>query len=73
MLQGERAKLLLMEDVLKTKVIGQDHALRLVSEAVQRSRAGIADPNRPIGTFFISWTYWSRKDRNCKSTRRILV
>lgn len=51
MLQGERAKLLLMEDVLKTKVIGQDHALRLVSEAVQRSRAGIADPNRPIGTF----------------------
>ncbi|QCO33420.1 ATP-dependent chaperone ClpB [Leptospira interrogans] len=51
MLQGERAKLLLMEDVLKTKVIGQDHALRLVSEAVQRSRAGIVDPNRPIGTF----------------------
>ncbi|NDK04141.1 Chaperone ClpB [Leptospira kirschneri serovar Mozdok] len=51
MLQGERAKLLLMEDALKTKVIGQDHALRLVSEAVQRSRAGIADPNRPIGTF----------------------
>ncbi|MBW0434376.1 ATP-dependent chaperone ClpB [Leptospira yasudae] len=51
MLQGERAKLLLMEDALKTKVIGQDHALRLVSEAVQRSRAGIADPNRPVGTF----------------------
>ncbi|PJZ28147.1 ATP-dependent chaperone ClpB [Leptospira kmetyi] len=51
MLQGERAKLLLMEDALKTKVIGQDHALRLVSEAVQRSRAGISDPNRPIGTF----------------------
>ncbi|MBM9499385.1 ATP-dependent chaperone ClpB [Leptospira sp. 201903071] len=51
MLQGERAKLLLMEDALKAKVIGQDHALKLVSEAVQRSRAGIADPNRPIGTF----------------------
>lgn len=51
MLQGERAKLLLMEDVLKARVIGQDHALKLVSEAVQRSRAGIADPNRPIGTF----------------------
>lgn len=51
MLQGERAKLLLMEDALKTRVIGQDHALKLVSEAVQRSRAGIADPNRPIGTF----------------------
>ncbi|EMO14111.1 ATP-dependent chaperone protein ClpB [Leptospira santarosai str. CBC523] len=51
MLQGERAKLLLMEDALKARVIGQDHALKLVSEAVQRSRAGIADPNRPIGTF----------------------
>lgn len=51
MLQGEKAKLLLMEDALEKKVIGQDHALKLVSEAVQRSRAGISDHNRPIGTF----------------------
>ncbi|TGL62354.1 ATP-dependent chaperone ClpB [Leptospira sarikeiensis] len=51
MLQGEKAKLLKMEDSLKIKVIGQDHALELLSEAIRRSRAGIADPNRPIGTF----------------------
>ncbi|PKA15100.1 ATP-dependent chaperone ClpB [Leptospira haakeii] len=51
MLQGEKAKLLKMEDSLKIKVIGQDHALGLLSEAIRRSRAGIADPNRPIGTF----------------------
>ncbi|PJZ64754.1 ATP-dependent chaperone ClpB [Leptospira wolffii] len=51
MLQGEKAKLLRMEDSLKSKVIGQDHALELLSEAIRRSRAGISDANRPIGTF----------------------
>ncbi|EQA43333.1 ATP-dependent chaperone protein ClpB [Leptospira broomii serovar Hurstbridge str. 5399] len=51
MLQGEKAKLLDMEESLKAKVIGQDHALSLLSEAIRRSRAGMADPHRPIGTF----------------------
>lgn len=51
MLQGEKAKLLVLEDVLKQKVVGQDHALSLLSEAIRRSRAGLADKNRPIGSF----------------------
>ena len=51
LVEGEREKLLNMEDILHKRVIGQDEAVRLVSEAIQRSRAGISDPNRPIGSF----------------------
>jgi ATP-dependent Clp protease ATP-binding subunit ClpB len=51
MLEGERAKLLRMEDELRKRVIGQDEALRAVSNAVRRARAGLQDPNRPIGSF----------------------
>ncbi|MCC7016631.1 MAG: ATP-dependent chaperone ClpB [Rhodospirillales bacterium] len=51
MLQGERDKLLKMEERLKKRVIGQDEALVAVSNAVRRARAGLQDPNRPIGTF----------------------
>ena len=51
MLEGEVAKLVQMEDRLRLRVVGQDEALRLVSNAVRRSRAGLADPNRPIGSF----------------------
>jgi ATP-dependent Clp protease ATP-binding subunit ClpB len=51
MLQGERAKLLTMETALSNRVIGQDEAVRAVSQAVRRSRAGLQDPNRPIGSF----------------------
>ncbi|MGB0945868.1 MAG: ATP-dependent chaperone ClpB [Pseudoalteromonas marina] len=51
MLQGEREKLLQMEDRLHSKVIGQDEAVVAVSNAIRRSRAGLADPNRPIGSF----------------------
>ena len=51
LMEGEREKLLHMEDLLHKRVIGQDEAVRLVSEAIQRSRAGISDPNRPIGSF----------------------
>ena len=50
-MEGEREKLLHMEDILHQNVIGQDEAVRLVSEAILRSRAGISDPNRPIGSF----------------------
>jgi ATP-dependent Clp protease ATP-binding subunit ClpB len=51
MLEGEVQKLLKMEDRLHERVVGQDEAVRLVSQAVRRARAGLADPNRPIGSF----------------------
>ncbi|MGE3142095.1 MAG: ATP-dependent chaperone ClpB [Hyphomonadaceae bacterium] len=51
MLEGEKAKLLQMEDALRHRVIGQEDALRAVSDAVRRARAGLQDPNRPIGSF----------------------
>ncbi len=51
MLESEMQKLLHMEDALKKKVVGQDQALEVIADAVRRSRAEIADPNRPIGTF----------------------
>ncbi len=51
MLEAEAQKLARMEEVLKEKVVGQEHAIGLVANAIKRSRAGIADPNRPIGSF----------------------
>ena len=51
LMEGEREKLLHLEDILHERVVGQDEAVRLVTEAILRSRAGIADPNRPIGSF----------------------
>ena len=51
MLEGEKAKLLAMEDQLRGRVIGQEPALRAVADAVRRARAGLQDPNRPIGSF----------------------
>ncbi len=51
MLEGERAKLIRMEDELRHRVVGQEDALRHVSDAVRRARAGLQDPNRPIGSF----------------------
>ncbi|MEO5692822.1 MAG: ATP-dependent chaperone ClpB [Usitatibacter sp.] len=51
MMTGEREKLLHMEDRLHQRVVGQDEAVRLVSEAIRRSRAGLSDPNRPYGSF----------------------
>lgn len=51
MVEGERSKLLQLDKVLHTRVVGQDEAVQLVSEAIQRSRAGISDPDKPIGSF----------------------
>lgn len=51
MLEGEREKLLAMEDALRKRVVGQEEALVAVSDAVRRARAGLQDPNRPIGSF----------------------
>ena len=51
MLEGEKAKLLRLEDELRRRVVGQEEALRAVADAVRRARAGLQDPNRPIGSF----------------------
>ncbi|WP_135466984.1 ATP-dependent chaperone ClpB [Crenalkalicoccus roseus] len=51
MLEGERAKLIRMEEQLRRRVVGQEEALEAVSKAVRRARAGLQDPNRPIGSF----------------------
>src|SRR6266478_6082526 len=51
MLEGERGKLLHMEEALKARVVGQDEAIAAVSQAVRRARAGLQDPNRPMGSF----------------------
>ncbi len=51
LMEGEREKLLRLEDILHKRVVGQDDAVKKVSEAILRSRAGISDPNRPIGSF----------------------
>lgn len=51
LMEGEREKLLSLEDILHKRVIGQDEAVRKVAEAILRARAGIADPSRPLGSF----------------------
>jgi len=51
MLEGEREKLLRMEDALRARVVGQEEAVRAVSDAIRRARAGLSDPNRPTGSF----------------------
>ena len=51
MLEGEREKLLKMEDALHSRVVGQDEAIKVVSDAVRRSRAGLSDPDKPSGSF----------------------
>ena len=51
LMEGEREKLLRLDEIIHKRVVGQDEAVRLVTEAIQRSRAGLADPNRPIGSF----------------------
>ena len=51
LMEGERDKLLHLEDILHERVVGQEEAVRLVSESILRSRAGVADPNKPIGSF----------------------
>jgi len=56
MLQSERDKLLRLEDELHKRVVGQDEAIEVVSDAVRRSRAGLQDPNRPIGSFIFLGT-----------------
>ncbi|MEI7611955.1 MAG: ATP-dependent chaperone ClpB [Betaproteobacteria bacterium] len=67
MMQGEREKLLAMEDRLHQRVVGQDEAVRLVSDAIRRSRAGLADPNRPYGSFLFLGPTGVGKTELCKA------
>jgi ATP-dependent Clp protease ATP-binding subunit ClpB len=67
MMQGEREKLLRMEDRLHNRVVGQDEAVRLVSDAIRRSRAGLSDPNRPYGSFLFLGPTGVGKTELCKA------
>jgi len=67
MMQGEREKLLHMEEKLHERVVGQDEAVRLVSDAIRRSRAGLADPNRPYGSFLFLGPTGVGKTELCKA------
>ena len=66
MLEGEHEKLLHMEEVLHQRVIGQDEAVSAVSNAIRRSRAGLSDPNRPIGSFLFLGPTGVGKTELCK-------
>ena len=72
MMQGEREKLLRMEDKLHDRVVGQDEAVRLVSDAIRRSRAGLADPNRPYGSFLFLGPTGVGKTELCKALATFL-
>ncbi|RQH07425.1 ATP-dependent chaperone ClpB [Paraburkholderia dinghuensis] len=67
MMQGEREKLLLIEDKLHERVIGQDEAINAVADAIRRSRAGLADPNRPYGSFLFLGPTGVGKTELCKA------
>ncbi len=67
MLEGEREKLLHMEEALHQRVVGQDEAITVVANAIRRSRAGLSDPNRPIGSFIFSGPTGVGKTEVCKA------
>ena len=72
MMQGEREKLLHMEQRLHQRVVGQDEAVRLVSNAIRRSRAGLADPKRPYGSFLFLGPTGVGKTELCKALAEFL-
>ncbi|MEO8418377.1 MAG: ATP-dependent chaperone ClpB [Methylophilaceae bacterium] len=72
MMQGEREKLLHMEDKLHERVVGQDEAVRLVSDAIRRSRSGLSDPNRPYGSFLFLGPTGVGKTELCKALANFL-
>jgi ATP-dependent Clp protease ATP-binding subunit ClpB len=72
MMQGEREKLLKMEDKLHDRVVGQDEAVRLVSDAIRRSRSGLSDPNRPYGSFLFLGPTGVGKTELCKALANFL-
>lgn len=72
MLEGDRDKLLRMEDFLHQRVVGQDEAVKSVSDAVRRSRAGLSDPNRPNGSFLFLGPTGVGKTELCKALAEFL-
>ena len=72
MLEGEREKLLQMEQALAKRVVGQDEALKAVSNAIRRSRAGLSDPNRPNGSFLFLGPTGVGKTELCKALAEFL-
>ncbi len=72
MMQGERDKLVHMEDELHKRVVGQDEAIVAVSDAIRRSRAGLADPNRPYGSFMFLGPTGVGKTELCKALAAFL-
>src|SRR5712671_5732719 len=66
MMEGERQKLLHMEDKLRERVVGQDHAVAVIADAVRRARAGLQDPNRPMGSFLFLGPTGVGKTELCK-------
>jgi len=72
MLEGEREKLLQMESHLHSRVVGQDEAIKVVSDAVRRSRAGLSDPNRPSGSFLFLGPTGVGKTELCKALAEFL-
>ena len=73
MLEGERDKLLRMEEEIIKRVVGQSEAVTAVSTAVRRARAGLQDPNRPIGSFMFLGPTGVGKTELAKRARRIPV
>jgi len=72
LVEGEREKLQRMEEMLSKRVVGQGHALRSVADAVRRSRAGLGDPNRPIGSFLFLGPTGVGKTETCKALAEFL-
>lgn len=72
MLEGERDKLLRMEEYMHTRVVGQEEAIKVVSDAVRRSRAGLSDPNRPSGSFLFLGPTGVGKTELCKTLAEFL-
>lgn len=72
LMEGEREKLLQMEDELHRRVIGQDEAVKVVANAIRRSRAGLADPNRPVGSFLFLGPTGVGKTELCKTLATFL-
>ena len=72
MLEGEKEKLLQMEEALHQRVVGQDEAVTIVSNAIRRSRAGLSDPNRPIGSFLFLGPTGVGKTELCKTLAQFM-
>ena len=67
LVQSDIDKLLKLEDHLRLRVVGQDHALEIVADAIRRARSGLNDPNKPLGSFIFAWPTWVGKTELAKA------